>query len=60
MYGTNTDHGKKVVKIAQELLLDEEDRTAINSDLISEKIDMVLGCVRNGVKGWTGSMSWLS
>ncbi|GAB6059144.1 hypothetical protein [Desulfonatronum parangueonense] len=41
--GTNFDHGQKVIKIAQELLLDEEDRTAINSDLISEKIDMVLG-----------------
>ena len=39
---TNTDQGLKVVKITQELLLDEEDKSAINSDLISEKIDMVL------------------
>jgi hypothetical protein len=42
MNGTNTDHGQKVIKFVQELLLDEEDRTAITSDLISKKIDMVL------------------
>lgn len=42
MNGTNTAHGQKVIKFVQELLLDEEDRTAITSDLISEKIDMVL------------------
>lgn len=42
MNGTNTDHGLRVVKLTQELLFDEEDRSAINSDLISEKIDMVL------------------
>ncbi|WP_045222989.1 hypothetical protein [Desulfonatronum thioautotrophicum] len=43
MNGTNTDHGLRVVKLTQELLFDEEDKSAINSDLISEKIDMVLG-----------------
>ena len=43
MNGTISDHGHKVIKITQELLLDEEDKSAINSDLISEKIGMVLG-----------------
>lgn len=42
MNDINTDHVKKVIKIVQELLFDEEDRTAITSDLISEKIDLVL------------------
>lgn len=42
MNDINTDHVKKVVKFAQEFLFDEEDRTAITSDLISEKIDLVL------------------
>lgn len=42
MKGKNSDHGQKVIKFVQELLLDEEDKTAITSDLISEKIDMVL------------------
>jgi hypothetical protein len=42
MNGTNTDHAQKVIKLVQELLLDEEDRTAITSDLILEKIHMVL------------------
>ena len=34
---------QKVVKFVQELLLDEEDRSAITPSLISEKIDVVLG-----------------
>ncbi|MDR3515786.1 MAG: Z1 domain-containing protein [Azospirillaceae bacterium] len=33
---------QKVIKVAQELLLDEEDRTAITADLIAEKIDLVV------------------
>jgi hypothetical protein len=36
------DTRQKVIKVAQELLLDEEDRTAIDSDLIAEKIDLVV------------------
>lgn len=33
---------QKVIKVAQELLLDEEDRSAITADLIAEKIDLVV------------------
>jgi hypothetical protein len=33
---------QKVIKVAQELLLDEEDRTSITADLIAEKIDLVV------------------
>jgi hypothetical protein len=36
------DTRQKVVKIAQELLLDEEDRGSITAELIAEKIDLVL------------------
>lgn len=33
---------QKIVKIVQELLLDEEDRSAVTPALISEKIDLVI------------------
>ncbi|MEI7608433.1 MAG: Z1 domain-containing protein, partial [Rhodospirillaceae bacterium] len=33
---------QKVIKVVQELLLDEEDRSAITAELISEKIDLVV------------------
>lgn len=33
---------QKVIKVVQELLLDEEDRTSITADLIVEKIDLVV------------------
>jgi hypothetical protein len=36
------DIKQKVIKIVQELLLDEEDRSAITTSLISDKIDLVL------------------
>ena len=36
------DTRQKVIKVVQELLLDEEDRTSITSDLIMEKIDLVV------------------
>jgi hypothetical protein len=40
---TAENYRQRVVKIAQELLLDEEDRSAITAELISEKLDLVLG-----------------
>ncbi|GAB6059121.1 Z1 domain-containing protein [Desulfonatronum parangueonense] len=42
MSDTKSDHGQKVIKFVQELLLDEQDKTSITPELISEKIDMVL------------------
>ena len=33
---------QKVIKVVQELLLDEEDRSVITADLIAEKIDLVV------------------
>jgi hypothetical protein len=40
---TTENHRQSVVKIAQELLLDEEDRSSITPELISQKLDLVLG-----------------
>lgn len=42
MNGTNTDTEQKIIKFVQELLLDEEDRAAINPAVIDEKIELVL------------------
>ena len=42
MNGTSTDIEQKVIKFAQELLRDEGDRAAITSELIAEKIELVL------------------
>ena len=42
MNGANTDTEQKVIKFVQELLLDEEDKSAITPAVIAEKIDLVL------------------
>jgi len=42
MKSVDEETRQKVIKVAQELLLDEEDRTAITTDLIAEKIDLVV------------------
>ena len=42
MNGINTDTEQKVIKFVQELLLDEEDKSAITPAVIGEKIDLVL------------------
>jgi hypothetical protein len=42
MATASKDNQQKVIKVVQELLLDEADRTTITPALISEKIDMVV------------------
>ena len=42
MNGKTTASEQKVIKFVQELLLDEEDKAAINPAIIAEKIEMVL------------------
>jgi len=42
MTSTEEETRQKLIKVVQELLLDEEDRTAITSDLIMEKINLVV------------------
>lgn len=42
MNGTTTGTEQKVIKFVQELLLDEEDKAAINPAVIAEKIELVL------------------
>ena len=42
MTNAGTENMQKVVKIVQELLIDEEDKSAITTELISDKINLVL------------------
>ena len=42
MQSADRETRQKVIKVAQELLLDEQDRTVITADLIAEKIDLVI------------------
>ena len=42
MNGQKTDSEPKVIKFVQELLLDEDDKSAITPAIIAEKIDLVL------------------
>src|SRR5262252_8679413 len=51
MATVSQDNQQKVIKFVQELLLEEEDRTKITPDLISEKIDMVLRLSPKWVEG---------
>lgn len=42
MKGVGTDTQQKVIKVVQELLLDEDDRSAITPAIIADRMDMVL------------------
>ena len=42
MTNTDEENRQRVVKFAQELLLDEDERSAITPEIIAQKIDMVV------------------